>query len=769
MMFTTGQMTGQKGQAMPVPGKKPSIPFAGTAQAFQQTFGPLTTQQILDAQKNGGGPGGEIKTNSRQPWGGAGMQQPQGAAAAQMNSAVPGFFNGNPFPGSVPGREGFDPSAIRRPPPGPGAPGSLALEMRSQMGLPGYGAGPATSATGAIFGGMQQAPPPPPMQPPAPPPAAPPAAPSVGAAPEPVAASMGVTGTPDERSFKAMATTGTADTERTGQFSDLPADVFEQLKRLPGADRNKFLTNRGYVYTNGKWVMPGAPAAPPPTSGGGATTQPPVGQQPPAGQPPATTQPPVAGAKPATSTFDPSDPTTWWDAEGNPTWNSDVLGEDDREWSQRYLQPKPANWSQMTPQQRENWKKNNYNPYESLNDYLTQAPDAQALQAFQRLFGDQFQGINVNQLPTQGYGTVPTVIPNTASRADFATPGSQYYVENTTIQSILDAMMNQSENLDAINRSPSGYGSDAWDDIFGRYSGARALLKNLYGIEYDPFSAYTGANIPGDTLDIGDNTKIDTTLPTTDVLTGDLARYFNDVDGGKKLALEFAMQRWLTEQGLQRQQQGINLLQPVVDQTLAANNPMRQESERLMLEALQNPDPVDWQGIRNRATSDSDAGLLESIRAASGGANRRGVPAGAMSGLAGVLTSQNRNDLSRRLGELLTEEQRSKRSSLYDALTMAGNTSRQWQGAESMARQQLANAVMGAPSIAQNPYAGMADTRFGARAIDLQRQAMEDQDTGTDWAGLATGLLGTAAGAFLGNPGLMASGATSAAGSAKGG
>lgn len=756
MMFTTGQA----GSMQPTAGKKPSIPFAGTAQAFQKTFGPLTTQQILDSQKNGGSPGGEIKPDSRQPSGGAWVQ-PQGGAAARMNSAMPGVFNGNPFPGSVPQREGFDPSMIRRPPPGPGAPGNLALQMRAGMGMPGYRAGPPTSATGSIFGGASA--PPPPMPAPATPPAPPAVPPSTPSLASEMAASMGITDAGMEPTAAPMGEMRTAAAGGTGQYESVRGDpdLWQRVQNAPEAQRAQILRNAGYTQgPDGKWTtQPVAPPPPPPP-----TDAPPTGQPPP---PPPDAQPPAADAAQPPSIFNPADPTTWWDAEGNATWDSDVLGEDDREWSQRYIQPKPDNWAAMTPQQRENWKRNNYNPYESVNDYLAQAPDAAAMDAFQKMFGDQFAGINVNQLPTQGYGTVPGQVANNVTLADLANPSSPHYVENPEIRAVLDAMMNQSENLDAINRSPSGYGSDAWKETFGRYSGAQALLKNLYGIDYDPFSAYIGTNIPGDSLDVADNTSIDTSLPTTDVLTGDLARYFNDVDGGKKLALEFAMQRWLTEQGLQHQQQGINLLQPVVDQTLAANNPMRRESERLMMEALQNPDPVDWQGIRNRATSDSDAGLLESIRMASGGANRRGVPAGAMSGLSGVLTSQNRNDLSRRLGELLTEEQRSKRSSVYDALTMAGNTSRQWQGAESMARQQLANAVMGAPSMAQNPYAGMADTRFGARAIDLQRQAMEDQDTGTDWAGLATGLLGTAAGAFLGNPGLMASGATTAAGAAK--
>ena len=660
----------------------PQTPFLANQMGFNATYGQMTMPQILASRQAGT----LTPTPPRAPGGapqavGKGIGGMQGAMAAKANSAMPGIFNGNQAPGSIPGQ---DPLATKQPVQSGGQPPARRPAIMYQ--------GPAPTGQPAT---------PPMAQAQSVAPRAPAPAPDAGpAAPE----------TTEQMIQRAMAEN---EAKRKNPPPPPPAPVQGPVNTTPGT---------GAPVT----PAPGAPPAPTPAPGA---------------------LPPGADAKgpgtpPPPSNFDATKPETWWNADGTPAWNADVARDDPRAFDDKYLGDKPDAWSTWTPARKNEWLQQHYNPYGTEAEFFAQAPDADAAAALRRIYGDDYKASQDLPMPGQA-GTLPQgPIPYTANMADFVTPSSPYYIQSPEIRGVFDSLINYTSVLGQMQDSPDGVGSERFRNTLAKYEAGRNTLKNIYGIDYDPFSQFISGNQPGDTLEVGDNTSIETQLPSPAIVTDDLKGFFKGSgEDAAKYALEFAMQKWLTENDLQRQQQGINLLQPVVDQTLAANNPMRQESEALMMRALQNPDPVDWQGIRNRATSDQDTVLQQSKAAASGGAARRGVSLGSLSGLSGQLTAESGNALSRRLGELTTQEQMAKRAAEYDALNQAANTSRQWQGAESQARQTLANAVAGQFGTPSNPYAGASDTRLALETL------MQQDKFGTMAANDNSALLGAGIGA----------------------
>lgn len=280
------------------------------------------------------------------------------------------------------------------------------------------------------------------------------------------------------------------------------------------------------------------------------------------------------------------------------------------------------------------------------------------------------------------------------------------------------------------------------------------------GVEGDPYGPNgEGYNFRSDERDILDrgNTDLKTTLDPTRDIALDIKGAFNDKPGGMTAAewstmLEYERQREKDEDAMQRQQKGVNLKES--DLNRIQNDPMRVKAEALAMEHLNNPLAVDYTGIRNRRATDSDEALRQSIEAASISAGRRGIDPGAMAGFAGNLTAENRNQLSRDLGMLTTEEQLALRAGESSAITQAANTNRAFSGAESVAMGMLANAVMGTPEASANPYEGMADSAANIAAIEAYRKALEDAKDAepSKWGAIGGGVLGGVAGFAAGGP-----------------
>lgn len=673
-------------------------------------MGPYSSQQLVDMRARGQmpqqapSPTLSIADSSGQA-GGASMSP---FAASQAAAAQPGFFGGAGVAGYHPNEIGM-PSAgqepWRRQPPA-GAPG---LPPQGG-GPPGVGTGqmPTPPGAGASYDAAGN-----PIRPPAPPgyEAVP------RAAPPPMAKPMQM-GAPGMQPPPGPPPGPPPQPPVPGQ----PGTAESQQKKAAAA--------------------PPAPvsASTDPTTGAVTTTQ----------QGGASTTTP--GAKP--STFNAQDQSTWYDASGQPTWRNADIKEDPRTQAQQFLKPIPANWDHLTAAEQRAWKQDNYNPYASTHGYLSQAPDQLAIDAFNRLYGGNFPGAHLG-LPGS-VGKLPTgEIPGNATLAQLSDPSSPYYIEDPAIRAVLDQMQNQSENLMQINGQQGGYGSEQWKQTQGNYQAGQDILSNLYGITYDPFKAAQSQGVPGDTTELNDNTTVATKFPSFDVTVGNLQRAIGGNMDNAPL-LEFARQQWLSEQGMQRQQQAINIMSPVVDQMSAANNPLRAGAERLSQNALDNPNPVDYESIRNRMSSDFGAANEQATQGLAGAAARGGLPASAVAAIQARMTGGAGNDLARALGESKERQQTAQRGAEYDAITNAANVSRAYQGAEYQARQGLSNLVFGAPDAAANPFAGITDYRLAREAIN---NAPQGADPNTALIGAGIGAAGTVLGSFIGAPWLGGAGA----------
>ena len=454
--------------------------------------------------------------------------------------------------------------------------------------------------------------------------------------------------------------------------------------------------------------------------------------------------------------FTHDNPATFYNPDGTGAWTLDSIRADER-GDARFWAPKPDNFGDMSDAQRQKWMLAHYNPYATRDEFFTNSPDA--VRAFRTIYPNL---TGLGQLPSLvGWKGTPVTIPSNANVRLDTVAGGPYPVDDR-VRPLLDATHQMYSHIAAMMAS-SGIGEDWFstkegNHAWNQYKAARTLLSR-YGVTYDPVK-----DIPsGSGGDRGDgsvttdrtpwnieNTDVMTKLPDIDKIPGDIRQIFggdswNKASPEEKAAmLEAMLEIYLTNEQLANKQKQINIYQPGYEQTLAANNPFRRESESMALDALQNPNPVDLQGIQNRTASDFDKSLEQSIQAASGASARRGIAPGSMAGVAGNLTADNRNALSRTLGEQTSAYQMADRQAMYDAIRNAMGVNQQYLGGELTAAQQL-GALVGNPyAAAQNPYGSFPDTSANLSAIELQRQ-LARQGPVDDKSGLYQGI-GTAAG-----------------------
>lgn len=505
--------------------------------------------------------------------------------------------------------------------------------------------------------------------------------------------------------------------------------------------------------------------APRAASGGGATqTREPTDAP---GSTPTPTPEVAASSATPTSVYNPQDAATYWNATGAGNWTTQNIASDTR-GAQRWAIPEPANWANMTPAQREAWKMDWYNPYQTMSDYYKSAPDEKALTAFRRAYSSQPFYDNLDGLPGTASQAGLSGPLNIANNADPASWSAQYGVNDPKMIAALQLLRSWGGTINQAGSTPTN--PEYIGNLTRNYGDLSGLLQNVYGITYDPRSYVATpnpSNTGDETIDLPANTTLDTTLPDVTTKVPDLLQAI----GGKMEnapLLETAMGMEMYRRALDDRQKGVNILDNVVKDTMASNNPLRALSEQLSKEALQNPDPVDWSGIKNRLATDygraRETGATQLSQALAG----RGLDPGSGVSMQARMAGDNRMGLARALGELDTQEQQSKRASIYDAITNAANVDRNYRGAESTARQILANAVMGTPQAAQNPYAGVTDYRLGREAMQIQKDANDAQAQAAQnalWGDLGGALLGVG-GAFLGGPAfgaMMGAGATAGA------
>jgi len=187
-----------------------------------------------------------------------------------------------------------------------------------------------------------------------------------------------------------------------------------------------------------------------------------------------------------------------------------------------------------------------------------------------------------------------------------------------------------------------------------------------------------------------------------------------------------------------------------------ANDPSRVTSEGIANDIAAHPEYSDWEGIKNRAVSDSDKQRQQAIDMVSASGNRRGVAPGALEGMGIDVNRAAGNDLSRQLGELDQAQGAERRQGQLQGIDALGNVFQRYAGGEAAAKQALGNVIAGAPGDYAYTGQGIANLSANNQAIQIAReqvdnakQAASDANT-LGYFSAVTSMLGQWGGAMAG-------------------
>lgn len=400
-------------------------------------------------------------------------------------------------------------------------------------------------------------------------------------------------------------------------------------------------------------------------------------------------------------------------------------------------------------------------------------------ESFQNAGGSYADWVANSNAPAQGYyaenkinkpgsiqGPAPTVSdyagqPVTVPPRTDVT-GLNQFITDPFLRGIAMDMHDAGQEIARLAESGVAVGDNQILKLQERIDSGMAALSP-YGIAYNPTEGinYAGGGGPGNTPPGHDDQRDDLNAGDTDIRTqfdfsaiaGNLKQALNriGIDSSKlspAALMEFATQTGLLENAWQNQQKAININQGTLDATLAENNPLRRASEAGALEALNNPDPTDWNAVMNRYAADSAKGTSQAYDTLNQNASQLGLGSGDVAGFGAQLGADSSNALARGISELEHKQALAGRAGLFDAMSMAGNVDQNYRGSESMARQILANTVNSTPQAAANPYSGVANTATNMAAIQQAYDAQREAERGN---GLAGGLGGLMSGAELGS------------------
>jgi hypothetical protein len=117
---------------------------------------------------------------------------------------------------------------------------------------------------------------------------------------------------------------------------------------------------------------------------------------------------------------------------------------------------------------------------------------------------------------------------------------------------------------------------------------------------------------------------------------------------------------------LNDKQSGLNMLGGAFSSM--QNDPNRLAAQNLTANILANPDPTDWEQIKNLETASRSNDLKTGLAQISSSANRRGIGPAAMTGFAGNLERLAANDKATALGQLDVQQSEKLRQAQYAAM-----------------------------------------------------------------------------------------------------
>ena len=341
----------------------------------------------------------------------------------------------------------------------------------------------------------------------------------------------------------------------------------------------------------------------------------------------------------------------------------------------------------------------------------------------------------------------PMNIPKNATIADLANSNSPYYIADPALRRMAEKALDLSEKLAAAEGNNSI--SPAVLEKMQRQSNQLQAALAQYGYSYDPRALAEGG---GPTQGPGGNfdewTQTYQGGPDLAAFVNSLVRQYGFT---RAQAIEFAEAQYGQNQGELNKQRGVNILKQMYEQGL--NDPIRNRSEQELMGFFDDPDGIDWQGIRNRRISDMDASTQQMQQGLSQSAARRGLSPGSVQGMSNELQLGQGNALARALGELTTQQQGAEREGMWRAIAGGADFNQNYRGADDMRLQLLSNAIMGTPNQATRTMTGAGDTAMMNAAV-AERQLANDRaraNAGFGWEDAAA-ILGNVGGSFLGNP-----------------
>lgn len=160
------------------------------------------------------------------------------------------------------------------------------------------------------------------------------------------------------------------------------------------------------------------------------------------------------------------------------------------------------------------------------------------------------------------------------------------------------------------------------------------------------------------------------------------------------------------------------------------------KSQETALSALNEGDPTDWEGIKNRRASDAAADVASTRDTLSTSGARRGLSAGAITGIGTRAASDSRMNLSRALGELDVQEAQSKRNYESQALNNALSTMAGTSGVALSGAYNIGSKIAGTSQDYGNPYESYASGVVNIEAAKAKIEAAEDAG-GATWGDIA--------------------------------
>jgi hypothetical protein len=275
---------------------------------------------------------------------------------------------------------------------------------------------------------------------------------------------------------------------------------------------------------------------------------------------------------------------------------------------------------------------------------------------------------------------------------------------------------------------------------------AQSALKR-YNINYNPFAAGQGPD--GDTNGTsGSNTDIQEYIsaPNPSLAPEWLQNLMTAIGGNElkpaeKLALgEFLAKYSSVENDMRNQQKAINVASEAG--TARENDPAYQAYLSGSQDMFDNPITSDWEGIRNRLSSDYAKGREQTSTGLSESLAGRGLSAGTGAGIQAMLNSQNQMDLSRALGESEVAQTDELRSGKFQGLQAFGDSQRMSQGMKNLTSSQIQSLLMGKPPESSTGMEGMANTGMNFLSSQWMKDAMDDAgDEGNPWADFGMNLM----------------------------